>query len=471
MSRIELEHRSTVAASPDAVWQWHVRLGAFERLVPAWEDIRVVERDPRGIVDGAQVQLEIRKGPVTLEWLAEHRDVDPPHGFSDVQLKGPFAAWHHRRRFEPASGGGTTLIDRLDVTLPLAPISGLATGTIREDLAATLAWRHDIIRQDLDRMAREPLAPMRIAITGATGSIANALTPMLTTAGHEVVPISRKRLEGGIRWDPLEGELDAGALEGIDAVIHLAGANLADGRWTDDRKALLSESRLVPTELLARTLARLSQKPRVLISASAVGIYGDRGDELLDEHSPPGDDFLAGLGQAWEAAADPARDAGIRVVHPRMGIVLRPTDGALGKILLPFRLGAGGTLGNGRQWMSWVAIDDVLGSYWRMLHDTSLAGPVHVTSPHPVRNAEFTKALGAVLNRPAIIPVPEIALKAVFGEMAEATILSSQRAVPRELERSGHHFEYPELEGALRHLLAKEANSDQRTATGRTPPG
>lgn len=466
MSAIEVVRRSIIAASPDEVWRWHAQPGAFERLVPPWESVTVVERDPRGLVEGAQVQLEIRKGPITFDWLAEHRDVDPPHGFSDVQLRGPFASWYHRRRFEATADGGTALTDRITVELPMGPVGAIGNETIRDDLERMLTWRHEILEQDLTRTRREPLSPMRIAITGATGSIGTTLAPMLTTAGHQVVPISRQRLEGGIQWDPLDGVLNGAALEGVDAVIHLAGANLADGRWTDDRKALLRESRLVPTALLARTLAGLSAKPRVLISASAVGIYGDRGDEILDERSEPGEDFLAELGVAWERAADPARDAGIRVVHPRMGIVLTPSDGALAKMLTPFRLGAGGTLGSGRQWMSWIALDDVLGSYWRMLGDERLSGPVHVTAPDPIRNADFTKVLAGVLNRPAIIPVPEIALRAMFGEMADATVLASQRAVPRELERVGHHFEYPALEGALRHLLGRTANGEPRTASG-----
>lgn len=468
MSAIVVEHRSTVAASPDAVWQWHTRPGAFERLVPPWESVTVVERDPRGIVNGALVQLEIRKGPITLDWLAEHVDVEPPHGFSDVQRKGPFAEWHHRRRFERTADGGTLVTDRIVVALPMGPLGALGHESVRDDIARMLCWRHEILRQDLDRARALPLDPMRIAVTGATGSIARALTPMLTTAGHTVVPISRSRLPGGIRWDPLEGSLDPTALEGVDAVIHLAGASIAEGRWSDDRKALLRESRLVPTALLARTLAALPHRPRVLISASAVGIYGDRGDEILDEHSPAGDDFLAELGVAWEAAADPARDAGIRVVHPRMGIVLTPSDGALAKLLTPFKLGAGGALGSGRQWMSWVALDDVLGVVWRILGDHRLDGPVHVTAPTPLRNAEFTRVLAAVLGRPAILPVPAIALRAMFGEMADATVLASQRAVPAVLERVGHRFAYPELEGALRHLLGKEAHRGPQSANGPT---
>ncbi len=454
MSEFTVERRSTVAATPEEVWAWHVAPGAFERLVPPWERVRVVDRDPRGIVDGARVTLEVTKGPVTFNWVAEHQRVDPPHGFDDVQVKGPFVTWHHARRFESAEGG-TAIIDRLRVEPPLGALGGIVAGSIRDDLERMLTWRHEILRQDLERQQRSPLAPMRIAITGATGLIGSALTPMLTTAGHTVIPVSRHEIPGGIRWEPTNGVLDPTSLEGVDAIIHLAGANLADGRWSDERKHELEESRTVPTALLARTLAGLDHKPRLLVSMSAVGIYGDSGDTELDETSPVGSDFLARLGGAWEAAAQPARDAGIRVVHPRLGVVLTPGGGALAKLLTPFKLGAGGVLGPGTQWMSWVALDDVLGALWHAIADERLSGPMVVTAPNPLRNRAFTEVLAAVLDRPALVPVPAMALQALFGEMAEATILTSQRAMPRVLEQTGYRFLYPELEPALRHLLGR----------------
>lgn len=458
MSAFTVERRSVLPASPRVIWDWHARPGAFERLVPPWETVTVVERDSRGIAEGARVTLEVTRGPATFNWIAEHRQVDPPHGFDDVQVKGPFVTWHHQRRFE-ATDGGTTVTDRIVVDPPLGPLGDLMAGSIRDDLERMLTWRHEILRQDLERQQRAPLQPMRIAITGATGMIGTALTPLLTTAGHQVIPVSRRALPGGIEWHPGKGVLDPAALEGVDAVIHLAGANLADGRWTEERKRVLTESRTGPTRLLAEALAGLGRGPRVLVSMSAIGIYGDSGDTELDEGSPPGDDFLSRLGVAWEAAAEPARRAGIRVVHPRLGIVLSPRGGALAKLLTPFKLGAGGVLGSGAQWMSWIAIDDVLGALWHALGDEGLDGPMVVAAPNPLRNREFTETLARVLGRPAVVPVPAMALRALFGEMAEATILASQRALPRVLEARGHRFAFPTLEGALRHLLGRNAAS------------
>lgn len=295
---------------------------------------------------------------------------------------------------------------------------------------------------------------MRLAITGASGFIASALAPVLTNAGHEVIPVSRRPQPGGLQWDPDRGEIDAAALEGLDAVVHLAGAGLADRRWSPRRKRLLRQSRLVPTALLAHTLAQLRRPPTVLISMSAVGIYGDSQDRPLTEASPAGNDFLAELCRDWEAAADPARAAGIRVVHPRMGMVLSPDGGALPRMLRPFRWGVGGRLGSGRQWMSWIALDDALAGLHHCIATASLDGPVNLVAPQPVTNADFTTTLAAALRRPAIVPVPALALRAAFGELAVATLLTSQRAVPRVLESSGFQFRFDTLERALDHLLS-----------------
>ena len=294
---------------------------------------------------------------------------------------------------------------------------------------------------------------MRIAITGASGFIASALAPVFTSAGHVVVPVSRRAQRGGVQWDPERGEIDAAALEGLDAVVHLAGAGLADRRWSTRRKRVLRQSRITPTTLLATTLATLRDPPSLLVSMSAVGIYGDGHDQPLTEASPTGDDFLAELCRDWEAAADPARAAGIRVVHPRMGLVLSPDGGALPRLLLPFRLGIGGRLGSGRQWMSWIALDDALAGLGHCISSDSLNGPVNLVAPHPVTNADFTTTLAAALRRPAILPVPALALRAAFGELAVATLLTSQRAVPRVLESSGFRFRFDTLGPALDHLL------------------
>jgi len=298
---------------------------------------------------------------------------------------------------------------------------------------------------------------VKVAITGARGLVGSALVPFLTGGGHEVVRLVRHDPGGKdeARWDPDAGGIDAAALEGVDAVVSLSGANIAGARWTEKRKALLRTSRLVPTRLLAETLAGLTRKPRVLVSASAVGRYGDRGDEWVSEDAPPADDFLGRLSAEWEEATTAASRAGIRVAPLRAGIVLSPAGGALGKMLLPFQAGLGGVLGPGTQYMSWIAIDDLLGVIQHVIDHDELRGPVNAVSPEPVTNAVFTKTLGRVLGRPTIAPVPAFALRLALGEMADAALLASPRVRPRRLEETGYRFRFPGLEGALRHVLGK----------------
>lgn len=298
---------------------------------------------------------------------------------------------------------------------------------------------------------------MRIAITGSTGLIGTALVRHLRGQGHEITRVVRSRSgtpRDAVQWDPASGEIDAAGLEGHDVVIHLAGESIASGRWTRARKARIRESRLRGTGLLSEALARLERRPRVLLSASAIGIYGSRRpDEPLDEDSPPGTGWLAELAVAWEAAAGPAADAGIRVVHMRFGVVLDPAGGMLQRLLPVFRLGLGGRLGNGRQVLSWIALDEIPRAALHLIGTESLAGPVNFVTPNPVDNAEFTRQLARVLGRPAFFHVPAAALRLAFGEMAEETILSSARVVPRRLLESGYEFAWPELDHALMHQL------------------
>jgi len=297
---------------------------------------------------------------------------------------------------------------------------------------------------------------VRIALTGASGLIGGALAPALRAGGHEVRRLVRRepRAVDEVRWDPAQGAIDAAALEGLDAVVNRSGENIAAGRWTHAKKARLRSSRVGPTRLLAETLAGLKRKPQVLISASAVGYYGDRGSAWLTETEPPATDFFGRLSADWEAAAGPAAQAGIRVVHPRTGIVLSPTGGALGTMLLPFRLGLGGVVGSGEQYLSWIALDDVVGVMHHLLQRVDIAGPVNVAAPEPVTNAELTKTLGRVLGRPTLLPVPRLALRVALGEMADA-VLASARMRPERLLASGYRFRFPELEGALRHVLGR----------------
>lgn len=316
---------------------------------------------------------------------------------------------------------------------------------------------------------------MKIAITGSTGLVGSALVPFLTTGGHHVTRIVRtSATEHDAVWNPATGQIDARRLEGLDAVVHLAGENIAAGRWNAERKARIRDSRVQGTKLLSETLAKLQRPPRVLLSASAIGFYGDQGDRELTEESPSGSGFLPEVCREWEAATDAAKRAGIRVAHLRFGVILTPAYGALAKMLTPFRLGLGGRIGGGRQWMSWIALDDTVGSIHHVLATETLHGPVNAVAPQPVRNREFTQTLGKVLWRPTPFPMPGFVARVAFGEMANELLLASTRVIPRVLLDSNYRFLHGDLESALRHLLGKDkltpaANETDRTLLDKEP--
>lgn len=301
-------------------------------------------------------------------------------------------------------------------------------------------------------------AGRRVAVSGASGLIGRRLCEVLAEAGWVVAPLVRRAPRSGtaeIHWDPPGGEVDAASLQGTDAVVHLAGENIAGGRWTAARKAAIRDSRVVGTTLLSQCLASLDPPPRVLVSASAIGFYGDRGDELLTEESRAGRGFLPEVCQAWEAATGAARAAGIRVVNLRIGVVLAAEGGALAKMLGPFKLGLGGQLGNGRQYLSWISRDDLVRAILHVLERDDLHGPVNAVAPQRLTNAEFTATLGRVLGRPTLARVPALAVRALFGEMGRDLLLASTRVVPRRLEHSGFVFQHPDLPCALRDVLAR----------------
>jgi uncharacterized protein (TIGR01777 family) len=299
--------------------------------------------------------------------------------------------------------------------------------------------------------------PITVAVTGATGMIGSALVTLLRARGHTVRRLVRSRqglAAGDIGWNPDTGTLDPSSLHGVDAVVHLAGAPIAQ-RWTAARKQAIRDSRVRGTELIARTIAALDRRPSVLLSGSAIGYYGDRGDALLDEESTAGGDFLAQVTRNWESATTPAANAGVRVVLLRTGVVLSEKGGALAKLLPPFKLGLGGPIGGGRQWMSWISLADELRAIEHALVTETMASPVNLVAPNPVTNAEFAETLGRVLVRPAGIRVPAFALELLYGEMARATILAGQRVVPRALTAAGFEFRHPTLEQALRSAVGR----------------
>lgn len=456
---MQYDHFQTYIECPPAeVYAWHARPGALERLLPPWRDVQVMRHD--GLAEGAETLLRLRIGPVWLRWRARHEEVIPGRSFRDVQAKGPFRHWTHVHRFEPAEPDGerTLLTDALEYELPFGGAGGrLAAAAVRRDLARMFAYRHRVLRADLETIGRYPHRPLRIAVSGASGLIGSALVPFLSAAGHHVLRIVRHEVkdpEHEIRWNQESQSFDATKFEKLDAVIHLAGEDVLAPRWSDQKRMQIYASRVGSTQLLARTLAALDEPPRVFLSASAIGYYGERGDERLDESSAPGDrGFMSPLCQDWEAAAAEAEEAGIRTVQLRMGVVLAPEGGTLGRLLPFFRLGLGGCYGRRHQYVSWIARDDLLYTLHHLLLRDDLHGAFNLTAPHPVTAEEFGRTLARLLRRPSLVRVPPAVVRGIYGEVADETALMSTRAVPARLTKTGFRFAYPDLESALGHML------------------
>lgn len=431
------------------LWAWHKRPGAFQRLVPPWQDVEVLSFQDR-FEAGERAELALRVGPTRWRWDAVLTEVTPGRGFVDVAEGGPFVSWRHVHRFVDEIGGAR-LEDEITWTLPAGPLGQAVGGRYaRREVERLLAFRHRRTVEDLALHARWADVPRKtIGITGASGMVGTALTHLLTTGGHTVVPFVRRgSTEGAIPWDPAKGLLDPGALSALDAVVHLAGAPIAGGRWTAARKALIRDSRVDGTRLLANALAACDDPPEVLVSASAVGIYGHR-DAPVDEHSPRGSGFLADVGAAWEAAAEPARAAGLRVVHPRIGLVLSARDGFLAEQLPVFRAGGGGPLGGGRQAIPWVALDDLVRILVHAVFDPAYTGAVNAVGPASVPQRTFAKTLGSVLGVPAVLPTPTLAIRALYGEMGQALILEGTPVEPTRLRALGYNWVRPTLTEAL----------------------
>jgi uncharacterized protein len=422
-------------------------------LLPPWKRYRVVERHGT-IHDGDWVRLRIDVAGWPTDWVAEHTGFVANEQFVDRMVSGPVRRWVHTHRFGVDGPAGSVIEDTVDYDAPFGPLGRLVVG---RHLPRMFDFRHRRTRNDLVRQAPFTGAtPLRIAVTGASGLIGRELVPFLTTAGHEVIRLVRRPAAGPgeISWDPAGGRLDADRLEDVDAVVHLAGERIRPP-WTRSRRGRIRRSRIDGTLLLSQTLARMRRLPRVLVSMSGINYYGDRGDAVVAEETPPGDDFLATLCVDWEGATAPAAAAGIRVVNLRNGIVLAGRGGALPVMALPFRLGVGGRLGDGRQFVSWISADDLVGVIYHAVHDDRLAGPVNAVAPNPVTNAELSRTLGRVLRRPTLFPVPAPAIRAALGEAGRELVLASVRAAPGSLAGAGFHFDFPTLEDTLRFQLGR----------------
>ncbi len=499
MKRFEV--KCVVPVGREALFAYHNAPGALQRLIPPWESVELESSD-YSLEPGSTVVLKMKMGPITLRWIAVHGDFDPPNRFEDRQQSGPFAYWHHRHLFCDGVCDGTgpeetlqhdsaslglnapvaekadasavsTLVDSIDYQVPLGKIGNFFGGrSVQRQLSAMFEYRHRVTRDDLMLFEKYPTKPLSIAVSGASGLVGKELSGLLNLAGHRVVRLVRNPQEAtpgsGSIIDaaaPKKGDTHAIApwaldgqasrLEGVDAVIHLAGKSIADRRWTDDVKREIRDSRVIKTRQLCESIAKLNRPPKTLLCASAIGIYGDRGDEWLDEGATHADDFLGDVATQWEEACRPAIEAGIRVVNLRFGIILSPRGGALQKMLTPVKFGVGGRLGSGKQWWSWIGIDDTIGAIYHCLMTDNLNGPVNIVAPNPTTNLEFTKTLGAILHRPTLIPAPATGLRIALGEMADALLLTSTRVKPQVLIESGYQFRHVDLRSCLQHLLGR----------------
>ncbi|WP_106849091.1 TIGR01777 family oxidoreductase [Blastococcus sp. Marseille-P5729] len=458
------EYQTTLDHPREEVFEWHERPGALMRLNPP--TLGKVDTEPtEGIRNGSQAVLRMSipgtVGVAGIRWKARHLGYDRPHKFEDVMESGPMHSWHHKHLFSDTADGGTLVRDEIDFQLPfpaVGPAARIGERVARAELTKAWDYRARQLRFDLAFHAAHR-TPKTVAISGATGLIGSQLAAFLGGGGHDVRRITRsKPSSDDIYWNLDDLEMDAERLRDIDVVVHLAGEPIA-GRFTDEHKKRVLDSRRDSTRLLAATLAQLAEdgRPRALICASASGWYGpDRGDEWLTEDLPAGDGFLAEVCREWEAACQPARDAGVRVVNVRTGIVQSAAGGQLALQAPLFRIGAGGPLGDGGQWMPWIAIDDLLGIYAHAALTDGLAGPVNAAAPGIVRNEEYSKILAKVLRRPALLRVPRVGPAVLLGsEGADEFALAGQRMSSEKVRGWGYEFGYPDLEQALRHVLAR----------------
>ena len=442
---------SVLPYSPLEVFAWHTRPGAFERFNPPWRPVQIVKA-PSSLRDGSQVEIKVPLlGPLGIPWKLTHRDYRENEQFCDEQITGPFRSWRHYHKFIAAPDQSCRMRDEIHFAMPYG--MGLGTLFVARELSRLFRYRHMILESDMELHTRFKDAPRKtILVSGSSGFVGSALCAFLSTAGHNVIRLVRRPSQSSTErsWNPDSQTLDPYVFDGVDVLIHLGGESLVGHRWTPEYKRRIVESRTQSSALLCKTIANLERKPEVVIMASAIGYYGDTGETPVDERSPAGTGFLADTCKAWEASAQDNLHDATRLVHIRIGTVLNAAGGALKQMLPIFKLAAGGVLGSGRQFMSWIALQDLLGIFEHAIYTSSMRGAFNAVAPEPVTNREFTKTLGKVLHRPTIAPTPAFVLRLAFGEMADAVLLASSRVSPRALVDSGYIYTLPNLEEALR---------------------
>ena len=455
------------ATNKDA-FDYHAREGALERLVPPWSILTVTGHEG-DIRDGAISTFKVSLGPIGFKWMAAHFGYLQDQQFQDKMIKGPFQSWIHTHSFIPDEIGHCIMEDKIAYSPrfgKLGPI--LLNNTIQNSLNQLFHYRHRILSNDINlwKIAGRNKG-QKILITGSHGLIGSSLIPLLTAAGeHKIRRLARPSSNRNntnshsMVWNPNDGKVNVKDLEGFDVVIHLAGENIF-GRWTDSKKQRILESRIKSTRLLCDSLIKLANPPSTLICASAIGFYGNRGDEVLDEESKPGSGFLSDVCQKWEESTETARDAGIRVVNTRFGVVLTPKGGILQKLLAPSRLGLSFRLGDSNRYISWVSIEDVIGSIFYSIINSSIRGPVNVVSPNPVTSLEFSKTLARIVKSKIMLPISQKLARMMFGELEDALISSSALVVPNKLSSAGYRFVNPKVEDTLRLLVGHQIISQE----------
>ncbi len=453
--------KSEIYAPVEMLFSWHAREGAIARLTPPWAPLKMIARSGKGIEKGVKIVFKLKIFKIPMTWEACHIEYQENKLFKDHQIKGPFAKWEHTHLFESGGdkqGKETSLMeDRVEFELPFRFVSRPFYPFAKKEFKRMFSYRHRVLKYDLEHHVNKS-DKKRILISGASGTIGSILVPFLQSCGHEVICLVRKKgrlSKGELFWDPYRGILDLGSEEPFDAVINLNGVDISRGRWSDKQKKKIIDSRVIPTNLLVRRMRELGKKPEVFISASAIGFYGEGQDKVLTESSNKGNSFISRVCSQWEQASHDADKAGIRTIQLRIGVVLTPAGGALARMQLPFKAGLGVKLSHGRQYMSWISMDDVLSGILHILNNHKIKGAVNLTAPNPVTNHEFSITLARVFKKKVWFTMPKFLALFLWGEMGKETLLTSARVEPKKLLDSGFSFQHKELFQTFKDMLGR----------------
>ena len=449
--------KSKINASVETLFSWHAANGAIARLTPPWAPLKMISRKGEGIQKGVKVAFRLSIFKIPMIWEAQHIEYQENKLFKDRQIRGPFSKWEHTHRFAADGKENSTMEDILEFKLPFGFLSRPFYGFAKKEFERMFRYRHRVLKYDLEHHV-DKIPKKRILISGASGTIGSTLVPFLRTCGHEVIRLVRKKgklLEDELFWDPYNDILDLETAGHFDAVINLNGVDISRGRWTESQKKKIIDSRIISTRLLVKRMADLDQKPGVFISSSAIGFYGDGEDKVLTETTSMGDSFISRVCRQWEDASLDAKKLGIRTIQLRIGVVLTPAGGALKRMELPFKMGCGVKLSHGRQYMSWISMDDAVSGILYILGHPELQGPVNLTAPNPVTNKDFSKTLAGVFSKKLFFTMPEFIALALWGEMGKETLLTSARVRPEKLLDNGFSFQHETLLPALKDMLGR----------------